>query len=155
MLGDAGNPVKAGAHPRSQRWVPLWLALTGACGGEAERPRQAAIADDPYHVPPADTLAPALYDGWKQFRLLCDRCHGEDARGTTFGPDLLPALGPDGSVPTRDAFVALLIQGRPGRGMPSAAKLGLDPDYFDGLYQYLRRRSMGELAGGRPALKAQ
>jgi mono/diheme cytochrome c family protein len=144
---------RARTRAGSTWWAPVWLATALACGGEAERTPDAAIASDVYHLPPADTLAPELYNGWKQFRLLCDRCHGEDARGTTFGPDLLPALGPAGSVPTREAFIALLIHGRPDRGMPAAATLGLSPEYFDGVYKYLHGRSAGELFGGRPALR--
>jgi hypothetical protein len=35
--------------------------------------------------------------------------------------------------------------------MPSAAKMGLDSVYFDGLYLYLKGRSDGRLHGGRPA----
>lgn len=134
-------------------WLaPAWLVALLACGGEGERLPNAAFLDDPYHLPPADTLPPEIYTGWKQFRLLCDRCHGEDARGTTFGPDLLPALRPDGSVPTREAFIALMIHGRPERGMPAAATLGLSPQYFAGLHAYLLGRSTGVFAGGRPAL---
>jgi cbb3-type cytochrome c oxidase subunit III len=144
---------RAWTRTGSEWWAPACLAASLACGGESERLPDAAIATDPYHLPPADTLAPELYNGWKQFRLLCDRCHGEDARGTTFGPDLLPALSADGAVPTREAFIALLIHGRPDRGMPAAATLGLSPQYFDGLYNYLHGRSAGALYGGRPALR--
>jgi hypothetical protein len=35
--------------------------------------------------------------------------------------------------------------------MPSAAKMGVDSTYFEGLYQYLKARSEGLLHGGRPA----
>lgn len=110
-------------------------------------------APDPYHQAPSDTLPAVAYDGWKQYRLHCDRCHGEDARGTSFGPDLVNALRPSGPVRDEAAFVALMVTGRPELGMPPASRLGLSPEHFPGLYAYLRGRSSGEYQGGRPARK--
>jgi hypothetical protein len=129
------------------------LALTGllGCGRGSSRARSDSLAFDPYHPPPADTLEPAAYEGWKQYRLVCDRCHGEEARGTTFGPDLLEALKPGGPVATREGFIALMVVGRPEKGMPPASRLGLAPEHFDGLYDYLHGRSTGRYFGGRPA----
>jgi len=106
---------------------------------------------DPYHPAPRDTLDAASYDGWKQFSLQCARCHGEDAEGTSFGPSLVAALQPGGHVPSRNDFMTVLALGRPDKGMPSAATLGLDAAYFGGLYSYLKGRSEGRLHGGRPA----
>ena len=87
------------------------------CGRElspANRPNLVAL--DPYHLPLSDTLDRATYEGWKQVRLLCDRCHGDDAQGT-------------------------------------AARLGLSPEKFDGLYRYPAERSSSQFFGGRPALR--
>lgn len=106
---------------------------------------------DPYHPPPRDTVELPLYHAWQQYSLQCARCHGEDGQGTSFGPSLLHALGPDGDVNSRDAFIDVLTHGRPDKGMPSAAKMGLDSTFFDGLYAYLKARSDGRLRGGRPA----
>jgi len=92
-----------------------------------------------------------LYKAWQQYSLQCARCHGEDGQGSSFGPSLLHALKPDGDVPTRAAFLDVLIHGRHDKGMPSAAKMGLDSVYFDGLYDYLKGRSDGRLHGSRPA----
>jgi len=110
-----------------------------------------AASADPYHPSPRDTVDIPLYKAWQQYSLQCARCHGEDGQGTSFGPSLLHALGPDGDVTTREAFLDVLTHGRPDKGMPSAAKMGLDPSYFDGLYAYLKARSDGRLHGGRPA----
>lgn len=119
--------------------------------GQAPASTQAEfVSARPHQALAADTLDPQTYDGWKRYRLVCDRCHGEDAQGTTFGPSLLEALKPTGAVPSKEAFVALMASGRPARGMPPAAKLGLTPEYFDGLYDYLQGRSAGRFSGGRP-----
>lgn len=102
-------------------------------------------------TPPRDTVDAVAYQGWQQFSLNCARCHGDDALGTSFGPDLVLSLRADGPIPTREAFFALLSAGRPERGMPSAETLGVSPALFDGLYAYLSGRSSGRLHGGRPA----
>lgn len=117
-------------------------------------PPSAAQAADPYHPAPHDTVDAVIYDGWKQYFLQCSRCHGEDANGSSFGPSLLTALKPDGSVPTQDEFVNVLTHGRRDKGMPSAATMGLDPSFFPGLYQYLKGRSDGMLRAGRPARRS-
>ena len=109
-----------------------------------------SAAMDPYHPPPRDTIDAETYDGWKQFSLHCARCHGDDALGTSFAPNLVAALAPGGTIGSRDDFVAVVALGRHDKGMPSAVTLGLDPTYFGGLYRYLKGRSDGRLHGGRP-----
>ncbi len=110
-----------------------------------------SITADPYHPPPSDTVEVTVYKGWQQYSLHCARCHGEEGHGTSFAPSLILALKPDGDTPTRGDFLRVLVEGRSGKGMPSAAKIGIDSVYFDGLYDYLKGRSDGRLHGGRPA----
>ncbi len=98
----------------------------------------------------ADSLDDQTYEGWQQYRLLCDRCHGEEARGTTFGPDLMPAFKDGGVAATAEAFKSFISAGRPDKGMPPASQLGLAPEHFDGVYKYLHGRSSGQYHGGRP-----
>ena len=149
---------------RSSSCALTLAALSGCASGsqapapEPERARGTEAATpaqpDPYHPVPRDTVDAAAYDGWKQYGLHCSRCHGEEAQGSSFGPSLLAALRPDGSVPDQAQFVSLLTNGRPSKGMPSAGTMGLDPAHFAGLYQYLKGRSDGVLHGGRPARRA-
>ncbi len=130
------------------------VSLLSGCASSHPDPipvASAAPSADPYHPPPRDTVVQALYDGWKQYVLLCERCHGEDALGTSFAPSLVAALRTDGAIPTADRFVELMRDGRSAKGMPPAATLGLDTAYFAGLYRYLKGRSDGVLHGGRPA----
>jgi mono/diheme cytochrome c family protein len=141
------------------------LGLLGACApapssSSASPPEPAPAAAsaestaplaDPYHPPPRDTVEVTLYKAWQQYSLQCARCHGEDGLGSSFGPSLVHALKPDGDIPTREAFLDVLIHGRQDKGMPSAEKMGLDSVYFDGLYEYLKGRSDGRYHGGRPA----
>ena len=131
------------------RAIPLLLALLAPVVGRAQ---DSSATNRPV---PRDTLDAVTYDGWKHYATYCDRCHGQDARGTSFGPDLVEALGSQGSVPSEEAFVAIMASGRPDRGMPPAATLGLEPQYFHAVYSYLQGRGQGRFHGGRPALKEQ
>jgi mono/diheme cytochrome c family protein len=137
--------------------APFALVAISGCAPATSRPRSApsvassATPADPYHPPPRDTVEVATYKGWQQFSLHCARCHGEDGQGTSFAPSLVHALRSDGDTPSREEFLHVLTEGRPDKGMPSAAKIGIDSLYFDGLYEYLKGRSDGRLHGGRPA----
>lgn len=161
---DEGDPVEGMSQSRFLRYV--WsgalalLAALGACSRVSPAPQLAspepttvspAVAADPYHPPPRDTVEVAVYQAWQQYSLQCARCHGEDGQGTSFAPSLVMALRPDGHAPSRGEFLSILTKGREDKGMPSAAELGLDSVYFDGLYQYLKGRSDGRLHGSRPA----
>ena len=70
---------------------------------------------DPYHPPPRDTVEAPLYKAWQQYSLQCARCHGEDGQGTSFGPSLLRALGPEGDVTSHADFLDVLTHGRPDK----------------------------------------
>ena len=123
----------------------------------APAPAQASAPTGPdlYHPAPRDTVDAETYQGWKQFSLHCSRCHGDEALGSSFGPSLVKALGPDGTTSTRERFIEVVRDGRTDKGMPTAAKMGLDPGYFEGLYRYLAGRGSGLLKGGRPARSEQ
>jgi mono/diheme cytochrome c family protein len=150
LFGLAGLGLLGGCHPAA----PAPAAQpTGSSSAEATPTTDAAVSDvhDPYHPPPRDTVDVPLYKAWQQYSLQCARCHGEDAQGSSFGPSLLAALKPGGEVPTKEEFLHVLGGARSEKGMPSAAKMGLDSVYFDGLYGYLKGRSDGRFHGGRPA----
>ena len=122
--------------------------------GSLPRTFLATVAYAP-HYTSLDTLPPETYEGWKQYQLVCARCHGEEAQGSSFGPSLLAALKPDGGIPTKEAFVQLLVSGRPDKGMPPVKTLGLEPEYFDGIYDYLHGRATGAYKPGRPVKASQ
>ncbi|HUK21154.1 MAG TPA: quinoprotein dehydrogenase-associated putative ABC transporter substrate-binding protein [Gemmatimonadales bacterium] len=88
------------------------------------------------------------YQGWKWFHVYCYRCHGTDAFGGQLAPDLRHSLGPDGSV-THDVFLQTVTEGRVPKGMPSWKTL-LDSTQIEQLYAYVKARSSGRLAPGRP-----
>jgi cytochrome c len=97
-----------------------------------------------------DSLAvsQAEYQGWKLYHTYCDRCHGQDAVGTTFAPDLRRSVGPEGSV-SHDVFIQKTSDGVVDKGMP-AWKGVLSREQMEDIWAYLRARSSGRLAPGRP-----
>jgi mono/diheme cytochrome c family protein len=108
---------------------------------------------DAYHQPPHDTVSQAVYNGWKQFNLNCARCHGEDVSGTTIAPHLIVSLRPDGPINTKEIFVQTVCAGRPAKGMPAWCTLGLGADKILEIYGYVKGRSEGKIAPGRPAVR--
>jgi hypothetical protein len=116
-------------------------------------PTTQATAQDPYHRAPLDTVAPQVYDGWKQYNLNCARCHGEDVLGTTIAPHLVVSLKPDGPINTKELFVQTVCAGRPAKGMPAWCSLGMEMPTIEAIYAYVKGRSDGKLRPGRPARK--
>ncbi len=92
------------------------------------------------------------YQGWKLYHVNCDRCHGVDALGSSFAPNLRRSVGPDGGV-NHDLFVAKTENGVPDKGMP-AWKGNLTREQIDALWAYITARSSGRLAPGRPHVKS-
>jgi len=88
------------------------------------------------------------YQGWKWFHVYCYRCHGIDAMGGTFAPNLRQSVSPQGTV-THDVFLQTVTNGRPTKGMPNWGAL-LDSTQIEELYAYVMARSQVRLAPGRP-----
>ena len=91
-----------------------------------------------------------VYQGWKMFQVYCTRCHGEDAEGTSFGPNLMQSVGPGGRVDHK-TFWLTVTAGRPAQGMPSWGNL-ISPELKEDIWYYLQARAVGHLWGGRPHL---
>ena len=92
----------------------------------------------------------AEYEGWKMFHVYCYRCHGVDALGSDLAPNLRKSVRE--SV-THDCFVRTVTNGRPWKGMPTwgaGPNPLLDSAQIEDLYQYVKARSDGRLAPGRP-----
>ncbi|MGH7675538.1 MAG: c-type cytochrome [Gemmatimonadales bacterium] len=88
------------------------------------------------------------YQGWKWFHVYCYRCHGTDAFGGQLAADLRRSVSPQGSV-TREVFMTTVREGRPQKGMMGWSQL-LDDKQIAQLYAYVKARSDGRLAAGRP-----
>lgn len=121
------------------------VALSLAAGARA------AAAQDADNRP---VVSEQVYTGWKYFQVYCTRCHGDDALGSMAAPDLTYSLSEEGGV-TADSFKVVVRQGSsspsaaPDRKMRGFDDL-LDQALIDALYSYVRARTDGSLAPGRP-----
>ena len=150
---QAKPPVQA--KPQSDTATATQTQPAESSAASSQTAEASAPLRDPYHTAPLDTVPQQVYDGWKQFNLNCARCHGEDAQGTTIAPHLIVSLKPDGPINTKELFVSTVCAGRPEKGMPPWCSLGLGMDKIQQIYLYVKGRSDGKLAPGRPAVRSQ
>jgi mono/diheme cytochrome c family protein len=118
------------------------------CQAGAAQPASDGVAESRVECTPAQPCRVdlATYVGWRVFEDRCATCHGADARGSSFAPDLTQRM----SGMTQRTFFAALDQGYfgPQSSMPPR---GRDPNvapYYDEVWSYLRARATGELPPG-------
>ncbi len=159
MKSDSAAPKPVTAKPAKPAATPSAAKPAAPAKSDTTGPTQTASADAPlrdaYHPAPHDTVTQAVYNGWKQFNLNCARCHGEDVSGTTIAPHLIVSLKPDGPINSKELFMSTVCSGRPAKGMPAWCSLGLQMDKIQDIYSYVKGRSDGKIAPGRPAVKSQ
>ncbi|MGH7526526.1 MAG: c-type cytochrome [Gemmatimonadales bacterium] len=90
------------------------------------------------------------YQGWRQYSVHCARCHGQDVLGNPVAADLLKTTAPGGSTAEEAAFVQVVREGRPDKGMPPLEK-SMTPEQMSAVYAYVRGRAEGRIPAGRPA----
>ena len=151
-VATASQDTSARAKPESSK-AQADTGKAKADTGAAAPAQTEAPLRDAYHQPPRDTVSEAVYDGWKQFNLNCARCHGEDVTGTTIAPHLIVSLRPDGPINSKELFMSTVCAGRPAKGMPAWCSLGLTMDKIQDIYGYVKGRSDGKIAPGRPAVR--
>jgi mono/diheme cytochrome c family protein len=118
------------------------VAIASSAAGSTTVKADTGNADD--HL----LVSPQEYEGWKMFAVYCYRCHGVDAMGGAFAPNLRHSVSSEGSV-THDVFVTTVTYGRTALGMPTWRGL-LSPEQIEDLWLYINARSSGKLAPGRP-----
>ena len=130
--------------------MPAWIGVALAAIVMTEASTAAAQEPAPAKPPTSDkavVVNTAEYDGWKVFHSNCDRCHGQDAMGSSFAPSLRSSIGESGM--SEATFTSVVSEGRPDKGMP-AFKSTLTETQIGQLYAYLKARSAGTLGPGRP-----
>jgi len=129
--------------------IPVWVGVALTAITLIEATKAAAQDSAPSKAPAGGTTTASQpeYDGWKVFHSYCDRCHGQDATGSSFAPNLRQSVGANGM--TESAFAAAVADGRPDKGMP-AFKTMITDAQIGQLYAYVTARSAGTLGPGRP-----
>jgi len=89
----------------------------------------------------------SIFSGWQLFDAYCFRCHGPDAVGGEYAPDLRVSLQQG---MTHSEFISTALAGRTGKGMPSWAGF-FSRAQLEDIYRYVKARSVGLVETGRPA----
>lgn len=98
-----------------------------------------------YQVKDGNKVDPQTLMGWKTWRALaCERCHGAEQEGLV-GPALVQSM----KVLSKDEFHAVIMNGRPEKGMPPFNASQMVNQNWEGLYAYLKGRSDGKIQPGR------
>jgi mono/diheme cytochrome c family protein len=127
----------------------LWaLALALSTASAAENATQAkpeAASTGLYQVQDGNKVDAKTLMGWKTWRALaCERCHGAEQEGLV-GPPLVETL----KTLSKEDFHAVMLNGRPEKGMPPFNTSAMVNENWEGLYAYLKGRSDGKIAPGR------
>lgn len=91
-------------------------------------------------------VTPAVFHGYEQYNSYCFRCHGGDAIGGEYAPDLRKSLA--GGM-TWQQFLSTAMVGRVAKGMPSWAGFFEEKD-IRAVYDYIKARQLELVAPGRP-----
>ena len=87
-----------------------------------------------------------IFGGFEKYNSYCFRCHGFDAVGGEYAPDLRKSL--DNGMSRHQFFVASM-EGRSSKGMPGWAGF-FDADELNQVYEYVQARALDLLPTGRP-----
>jgi mono/diheme cytochrome c family protein len=98
-----------------------------------------------YQVRDGTKVDAKTLQGWKTWRALaCERCHGAQQEGLV-GPPLVESL----KKLSKEEFHAIMMNGRPEKGMPAFNTSQMVTENWEGLYAYLKGRSDGDIQPGR------
>lgn len=87
-----------------------------------------------------------VFRGYELFNSYCFRCHGSDALGGSYAPDLRASLS---NGMKESGFLSVAMEGRKAQGMPSWAGF-FSPQEIDDIYQYVKARSINVVGVGTP-----
>jgi mono/diheme cytochrome c family protein len=124
----------------------LALALSTASAAEnATQGKPGAASTALYQVQDGNKVDAKTLAWWKTWRALaCERCHGAEQEGLV-GPPLVETL----KTLSKQDFHAVMMNGRPEKGMPPFNTSPMVNENWEGLYAYLKGRSDGKIAPGR------
>ncbi|MDY6945821.1 MAG: c-type cytochrome [Pseudomonadota bacterium] len=117
------------------------ISITAVCVSADDAPAGDAL----YQVQDGTKVDVKTLNGWKTWRALaCERCHGAAQEGMV-GPSLVESL----KKLSKEDFHALMMNGRPEKGMPPFNGSPMVTENWEGLYAYLKGRSDGKIQPGR------
>lgn len=100
----------------------------------------------PIFQPGTKKVTKDVFRGYELYNSYCYRCHGEDAVGSEYAPDLRRSL--DNGM-NEKRFLKIAMEGVKPKGMPSWAGF-FTPHQIDVIYQYVKARAVGAVGVGTP-----
>ncbi len=92
------------------------------------------------------SVTPAISHGYEKYSAYCFRCHGKDAVGGVYAPDLRKSMANGMTYPQ---FLGTVLGGRSAKGMPSWAGVFGEKD-IHAIYDYIKARQLDLIPGGSP-----
>lgn len=100
----------------------------------------------PIFKPGTQKVTADVFRGYELYNSYCFRCHGEDATGSEYAPDLRRSL--DNGMSEQE-FLNIAMAGRKAKGMPSWAGF-FSPHEIQVIYQYVKARALHVVKVGTP-----
>ncbi|HEY1857067.1 c-type cytochrome [Acidocella sp.] len=100
----------------------------------------------PIFQPGTQKVTQPVFRGYELFDSYCFRCHGSDAVGGEYAPNLRASLN---NGMTESQFLSIAMEGRKAQGMPAWAGF-FSPQDIDAIYQYTKARAIGAVDTGTP-----
>lgn len=92
----------------------------------------------------------AIFGGFEKYDSYCFRCHGFDAVGGEYAPDLRQSLN---NGMTKRQFFTVAMEGHEAKGMPGWNGF-FSADEMNQIYEYVKARSLDLIGTGRPPSKS-
>lgn len=106
-----------------------------------------------YKIGADGTLDWYTFSGYRRYHAECHTCHGPEGEGSTYAPGLVKSL----KTMSHEDFTQVVVNGKKSvnvaqqQVMPAFGENANVMCYLDDIYAYLKARSDGVLARGRPA----
>jgi methanol metabolism-related c-type cytochrome len=106
-----------------------------------------------YKIGADGTLDWYTFSGYRRYHAECHTCHGPEGEGSTYAPGLVKSL----KTMSHEDFMQVVVNGKKSvnvaqqQVMPAFGENANVMCYLDDIYSYLKARSDGVLARGRPA----
>ena len=102
--------------------------------------------DFPVYKPGTKKVTPTVFRGYELYNSYCFRCHGEDAMGSEYAPDLRTAIKNGMTV---QQMTQIAMTGIKAKGMPAWAGF-FSPKDLNTIYQYIAGRTYHLVPQGVP-----
>jgi methanol metabolism-related c-type cytochrome len=152
--------VLLGTRPAEAQPGPATASSEARTAAAAKEPTKNEdgryVADDgtpSYKIGADGTLDWYTFSGYRRYHAECHTCHGPEGEGSTYAPGLVKSL----KTMSHEDFMQVVVNGKKSvnvaqqQVMPAFGENANVMCYLDDIYSYLKARSDGVLARGRPA----